>query len=120
MDPSTPPAAQDLYCYDCGSKLTATEAWEFRPNHDPHDTERENCRRLMDDDESIFVPLCDKCYLYEEEEEDSGNTEQQSDSSYSCYCQGCGEEIDWDITKEEFENDTELHLCTRCQAEEDN
>lgn len=114
MDPSTPPVQVDIYCYDCGTKLNLDEVSEFRPSHDIYDSERENCRRL-DDENSIFVPLCDTCYLEELEEENDHNSE----SSYECYCQGCGGEIDWDITKEEFEQENELHLCSRCEEAED-
>lgn len=117
MDPSTPPA-HNLYCYDCGAKLNINEIWEFRPEHDLYDTERENCRRL-DEDDSIFVPLCDACYLTEDEEAEEDDEEEESESSYIFYCEGCGEEIDWNITKEEFEQENEPHLCTRCEATDD-
>ena len=116
MDPTTPPVSQHLYCYDCGEKLTSREVLEFRPNHDLYDENRENCRRL-DENDSIFVPLCDICYFAEEEDEDEEDEEEDSD--YTCYCQGCGEEIDWNISKEEFENDDELHLCSRCEVAEE-
>ena len=115
MDPSTPPVQQHLYCYDCGEKLTTNEVCEFRPNHDLYDEDRGNCRRL-DENDSIFVPLCDICYFAEEEEE-AEHDEEESD--YTCYCQGCGEEIDWNISKEEFERDDELHLCSRCELAEE-
>ena len=115
MDPSTPPIRQPLYCYDCGEKLTSEEAEEFRVTDDLPEDERENCRRL--DDDNIFVPLCNSCYFAEDEEENSEASE--TASSYTCYCQGCGEEIDWDISKEEFENDNELHLCSRCELAEE-
>jgi hypothetical protein len=120
MDPSTPPVSQHLYCYDCGEKLTSREVCDFRPNHDLYDSCRENSRRL-DENDSIFVPLCDICYYDndtdEEEEEEDGESEEEN--SYTCYCQGCGEEIDWNITTEEFEQENEPHLCTRCEAAED-
>ena len=115
MDPTTPPVSQHLYCYDCGEKLTSREVLEFRPNHDLYDENRENCRRL-DEADSIFVPLCDICYFAEEEDEVE---EEEEDSEYTCYCQGCGEEIDWNISKEEFENDNELHLCSQCELAEE-
>lgn len=120
MEPSTPPVTQtEVYCHDCGKKLNTQETWEFRPDHDPYDDDRANCRRLNDDDDSIFVPLCDICYEWEEPEETQSQEDDNETSSYTCYCQGCGEEIDWGITKEEYEQDDELHLCSRCETAEE-
>lgn len=120
MEPSTPPVKRELYCYDCGFRLGEAEIDEFRPTHEITDDDRGNCRRLEPaDDTSIFVPLCDHCYQENTEgsvlPDDEDDT--SSDSSITFYCMGCGEEIDWGITREEFEDD-ELHLCSHCEQEE--
>lgn len=120
MEPSTPPVKRELYCYDCGLLLTSDETEEFRPNHEITDDDRANCRRLdPNDDTSIFVPLCDHCYDGSENGSILSDdvTDTESDSTTTFYCMGCGEEIDWGITQEEFEED-ELHLCTRCEEDQ--
>lgn len=122
MDPSTPPVSCDLYCTDCNTKLTPQEVYEFRPNHDLMDEERENCRRMYEDsDEGVFVPLCDICYWGNDEEEDDedDNSIPSSGSSHSCYCAGCGNEIDWDITEEEYEDENGNVLCIQCMQEDE-
>lgn len=45
----------------------------------------------------------------------SSKMSQVNADKYEAYCQECMEVIDWDITEEEYEDDSELHLCTCCQ-----
>tara|TARA_R110000765_G_scaffold42484_1_gene89678 strand:- start:534 stop:1868 length:1335 start_codon:yes stop_codon:yes gene_type:complete len=42
----------------------------------------------------------------------------KKDEKYAgAYCMECAGTIDWDITESEFDDDSELHLCTACERE---
>ena len=88
------------------------------------DEDRENCRRMYDEtDEGVFVPLCDHCYWGEEDDDnsydDNDDNNSSDGSSHTCYCAGCGNEIDWDITEKEYEQENGNVLCNECSREED-
>lgn len=118
MEPTTPPRSHEYVCYDCSKRLTDDEVNGFRSPEE----NRTNGRFLDEDDSDVCVPLCDVCYELEQDEspfeDDDDDYDDDSTASSDCsfYCMGCGEEIDWCISKEEFEED-ELHLCTRCERE---
>jgi DNA-directed RNA polymerase subunit RPC12/RpoP len=111
----------DYFCYDCGKRLLDSEVNRFIRS----DALRGNCRSLDEDELSTYVPLCNVCYELEQDEhededgdESSSVSSETSEESSECsfFCMGCGKEIDWSITKEEFQED-ELHLCTVCEVE---